>query len=139
MKSTDDLLKDLKSTKNIDDYISSNKIHFADVSLSDYLHKLLKEKKLKQADVIKRSELDSVYGCQIFSGKKNPTRDKVLCIVFGMGLNLAETQQLLKSCGLPFLYAKHKRDSIIIFAINRNLSLIKTNELLYAQEEKLLG
>lgn len=139
MKSTDDLLKDLKSTKNIDDYISSNKIHFADVSLSDYLHKLLKEKKLKQADVIKRSELDSVYGCQIFSGKKNPTRDKVLCIAFGMGLNLAETQQLLKSCGLPFLYAKHKRDSIIIFAINRNLSLIKTNELLYAQEEKLLG
>lgn len=139
MKNTDDLLKDLESTKNIDDYISSNKIHFADISLSDYLHKLLKEKKLKQADVIRNAELDSVYGCQIFSGTKNPTRDKVLCIAFGMGLNLAETQQLLKSCSLPFLYAKHKRDSIIIFAINKKLNILETNNLLYDRGEKTLG
>lgn len=139
MKNTDDLLKDLESAKNIDDYISSNKIHFADISLSDYLHKLLKEKKLIQADVIKRSELQQTYACQIFNGTKNPTRDKVLCIAFGMGLNLAETQQLLKSCGLPFLYAKHKRDSIIIFAVNKQLNLIRTNELLYDRGEKTLG
>lgn len=139
MKNTDDLIKDLESARNIDDYISSNKIHFADISLSDYLHKLLKEKKLIQADVIKRSELQQTYACQIFNGTKNPTRDKVLCIAFGMGLNLAETQQLLKSCGLPFLYAKHKRDSIIIFAVNKQLNLIQTNELLYDRGEKTLG
>ena len=139
MKNTDDLIKDLESARNIDDYISSNKIHFADISLSDYLHKLLKEKKLIKADVIKRSELQQNYAYQIFNGVKNPTRDKVLCIAFGMGLNLAETQQLLKSCGLPFLYAKHKRDSIIIFAVNKQLNLIQTNELLYDRGEKTLG
>lgn len=139
MKNTDDLIKDLESARNINDYISSNKIHFADISLSDYLHKLLKEKKLIQADVIKRSELQQTYACQIFNGTKNPTRDKVLCIAFGMGLNLAETQQLLKSCSLPFLYAKHKRDSIIIFAVNKQLNLIQTNELLYDRGEKTLG
>lgn len=139
MKTTDDLIKDLESARNIDDYISSNKIHFADISLSDYLNKLLKEKKLIKADVIKRSELQQNYAYQIFSGDKNPTRDKVLCLAFGMGLNLAETQQLLKSCGLPFLYAKNKRDSIIIFAVNKQLNLIQTNELLYDREEKTLG
>lgn len=139
MKNTDDLLKDLESARNIDDYISSNKIHFADISLSDYLHKLLKEKNLKQADVIKRSGLQQTYACQIFAGTKNPTRDKVLCISFGMGLNLAETQQLLKSCNLPFLYAKHQRDSIIIFAINKKLNIMDTNTLLYERGENTLG
>lgn len=139
MKNTDDLLKELKQADNIDDFLTSNKDSFTDVSLSEYLTALLKEKGLTKAEVIKKSELSDIYAYQIFSGVKQPTRDKVLCIAFGMGLSVTETQQLLKSCGLPFLYAKHKRDSIILFALDRKLSVVETNELLYNSEENTLG
>lgn len=139
MKSTDDLIKELSAAENIEDYISDNRMNFSDVSVSEYLNRLLDEKGLTKSEVIRKSELSEIYAYQIFSGVKNPKRDKVLCIAFGMGLSTSETQQLLKSCGLPFLYAKHKRDSIIIFALNKGLSVIDTNELLYDSDEDTLG
>lgn len=138
MKNTDDLLKDLKSEENIDNYISSNETYFADTSFADYIKKLIKSKNLREVDVKKLSQIQYNYACQIFSGAKNPSRDKVLCIVLAMGLDFDETQQLLKSCGLPTLYAKHKRDSIIIFAVNRKMSVPEADELLYEQGEKTL-
>ena len=139
MKNTEDLLKELSQADNINDFLKDNEDSFADVTLSEYLTGLLEEKGLTKSEVIKASELSDIYAYQIFSGVKKPTRDKVLCIAFGMGLSVAETQQLLNSCGLPFLYAKHKRDSIILFAIGKNLSVIEANELLYNSDEATLG
>ena len=72
MKKTDDLLKELEKADNINDFISKNKMNFADISLSDYLNKLLKEKSLKKSEVIKKSELSEIYAYQIFSGVKFP-------------------------------------------------------------------
>lgn len=139
MKNTDELLKELSETNNITDYISNNEINFADFSLAEYLKKLLDEKQLTKAEVIRKSELSEIYAYQIFSGLKSPTHNKVLCLAFGMGLTVPETQQLLKSCNIPFLYAKHKRDSIIIFALNKGLSVVEANELLYDIGEDTLG
>lgn len=136
---TDDLLKNLENAENIDDYISRNRKNFVDMSISEYLHELLEEKNLKQADVIKRSELQQNYACQIFNGTKNPSRDKLICIAVGMGLDMKETQRLLKICNRPVLYVKNERDSIIIYAINNEMSIIDTNELLAEKEMELLG
>lgn len=136
---TDNLLKNLENAESIDDYINSNKENFVDMSISEYLHELLEEKGMKQADVIKRSELQQNYACQIFNGTKNATRDKLICIAIGMELNLTETQRLLKTCKRPVLYVKNERDSIIIHAINNKLSVIDTNELLEENEKELLG
>lgn len=136
---TDDLLKNLENAENIDDYISRNRKNFVDMSISEYLHELLEEKNMKQADVIKRSELQQNYACQIFNGTKNPSRDKLICIAVGMRLDMEETQRLLKICNRPVLYVKNERDSIIIYAINNKMSIIDTNELLAEKEMELLG
>lgn len=136
---TDDLLKNLENAENIDDYISRNRKNFVDMSISEYLHELLEEKNMKQADVIKRSELQQNYACQIFNGTKNPSRDKLICIAVGMRLDMEETQRLLKICNRPVLYVKNERDSIIIYAINNEMSIIDTNELLAEKEMELLG
>lgn len=139
MKNTDELLKELSQADNINDFLLSNEANFTDVTLSEYLSNLLNEKGLSKSEVIKQSYLSDIYAYQIFSGVKKPTRNKVLCLAFAMGLNVTETQQLLKSCSLPFLYAKHRRDSIIIFAINKSLDVLRTNELLYESGEDTLG
>lgn len=136
---TDDLMKSLEAAENIGDYISSNKKYFVDMSISEYLHELLKQKNLRQSDVIKRSELQQNYACQIFNGTKNATRDKLICIAIGMKLNIEETQRLLKICKRPVLYVKNDRDSIIIHAIYNKMSVVDTNELLAENEKELLG
>ena len=139
MKSTDNLLKELAAAESIEDYIAQNTADFIDITLSEYLQALLDEKGMEKADVIRRAELNEIYGYQIFSGRKSPSRDKVISLAFGFGLDIQETQQLLKSCGLPFLYAKHKRDSIILFALHKGLSVVEANNLLYDSDEDTLS
>ena len=42
-----------------------------------------------------------------------------------------EVQLLLKQTSYPPLYARNKRDSVIIYGFSHNLSVLDINELLY--------
>ena len=55
-----------------------------------------------------------------------------------MHLTLDEIHALLCSTGYADLYAKNKRDSILIFGITKELSLIEINELLYELGEDVI-
>lgn len=46
-------------------------------------------------------------------------------------MSAEETQHLLLECSVPLLYAKNKRDNVILFALENKLSIIELNELLY--------
>ena len=139
MKTTDELLRELAAAESVSDYLTGNAASLREISLADYLQQLLTEKQLTRAEVIRRSELNEIYCYQIFSGLRQPTRDKVLCLAIGFSLNVQETQQLLKSCGLPFLYARLRRDAVILFAVGKGLSVPQTNELLYDSGFETLG
>lgn len=131
MPTTDELMKTLKSSRNIEDYLQSNADEFIEFKLSEYLEKLLKEKNLKKAVVIESSGLAREYAYQIFSGKKIPSRKKLLQICIGMKLTVEETQTLLKYTGFNPLYPRVKFDGVILYALENKLSIIKTNIELY--------
>ena len=130
-KSTDELLKVLKHTPDLQNYLTDEKENILSASLHEHLAQLLLEKNISMAQCIKDSGLDRTYGYQIFSGTKTPARDKVLALSFGLHLTFEETQSLLKANGYAILYAKDKRDSAIIFALQRSQSLVSLNELLF--------
>lgn len=69
---------------------------------------------------------------------KNPGRDKVLALCLAAQMNYDETQRALVLADVGKLYPRRKRDSIIIFALNQKLTVQQTNELLYAENEKIL-
>ncbi len=130
-KTTDELLNILKSKRNYSDFLKENidELYFA--SISEYLEMLLAQKKLKKGEVINKANLDKGYAYQIFNGNKtNPSRDKLIMLAFGMGLNLGETRKLLKISNVSDLYVRNPRDSAIIFCIENKLDLIQTNEKL---------
>lgn len=128
-KSTGELLEILKSKKNYDEFLKEEIGELLFESLSDYLDTLVKNKGLKKSEIIERANLDRNYAYQIFNGyKKNPSRDKILMLAFGMKLNLAETEKLLKMAKLPALYVRDPRDNAIIFCINKGMTLIEANE-----------
>ena len=137
-KDTDELFIELKSERNVEDYLTRNKNEFM-ISLSEYLENLLAEKNFIKQEVVKKSGLNREYAYHIFAGnRKNPSRPKILAIGIAMDLNLDEMQYLLKYAKLPPLYPRNSWDAIIISAIEQKLDVIQTNELLHQLGENIL-
>lgn len=132
MEETNDLLKRLQNSKDLEalsDYISTIDGNNPD-SFSEYLQTLLKEKEVNASELIKRSRIERTYCYQILNGRKRPGRDKIIAIALALNLNVDETQKILRIAKEGDLYAKDKRDCILIFAINHKYNLIDTNQLL---------
>lgn len=138
-KPTDELLSQLKESNNINSYMKENQSNLIQKSLAEYLNELLEQKKLKKADVIRKSEVNEIYSYHIFSGKRTPSRDKLICICLGMDLKVEEINQALKYAGYGILYARNKRDSIIIWGIEHGQSILQINESLYEHKERILN
>ncbi len=116
-KSTAELNHDIKAATDIEDYFCKNRDHLLSGSLSQHLQRLLIEKNLKKADVMRGSLLGRAYIYQIFSGEKIPTRDKLIALAFGLHLSDIETQKMLKLSGNRELYARDARDALLLFAL----------------------
>lgn len=137
-KSTDELTHEIKNATNIEDYLADNKTELLADTLAKQLNLLLAQKGLKKADVLHDSQLSKAYIYQIFSGQKIPSRDKLIAIAFGLHLSENETQRLLKMSGHRELYARDKRDAVILFALQRGKTVFDVNELLFNQELSVL-
>ena len=132
-------MNELKKESDIKDYMAKNKDDLINVSLSEYLQEMLDKYNIKKNNAIRKSELDLIYGYQIFSGKrKNPSRDKLIQLIFSMEMDITDAQRLLKIAGVNELYPRVKRDSVIIFAINKKISLYQCDELLLECGEKTI-
>ena len=136
-KTTEDLLKTLLRTDEYSQFqaLKDNGV----VSLEEHLDALLDQKETSRAEVIYRARLDTVYGYQIFNGTRKPSRDKLLQLAFGFPLTYKETLTLLRIAGVGSLYVRRRRDSIIIFALNKGFSLEQLNELLKQEGEAYLA
>lgn len=137
-KSTDELMNEIKQTGEIKKFIEKNEAEFTDKPLHEMLNEIITEKKLKKSEVIKGSGLNRVYAYQILAGKKSPSRDKLIAFCFGLQLDVDETNSLLKSVGMPVLYTRNKRDSIIIYAINSRKNVFLANDVLFENGFEIL-
>lgn len=137
-KKTEELINELQDCPSIQDYIQANDSHFLHCTTAEYIGELMHKYGLKKSDIVNHSCLSEVYTYQILSGAKHPERDKLLCLAFALCLSILETNRLLKISGKSELYAKSKRDSILIFALSKKLDIHQANDLLYALEEQTL-
>ena len=129
----------MQNKENIQAYINENSDEMLDVNLSEYLKQLLEKYKITKNEAIKNSRLDQIYGYQIFSSvKSNPSRDKLIQLIFGIGLELKDAQRLLRIGKAGELYSRNRRDSIIIFALNKKLDIDKCDDLLFEMNEKTI-
>lgn len=138
-KDTSKIVEELGICPDFKTFYRENKDYMVTDSLSSLLGRLLEQKGLKKAQVIKNAELSEVYGYQIFSGIRVPERKKLLCLAVGMGLNIDEAQQLLKCAGYPQLYVKLPFDSVVLYGLCKAMSVVQINELLYSYDLEMLG
>ena len=138
MKTTDELAHEINRSDNILDYFAENRGEMQLDSLPEYLESWLNQKGCSKADVVRRSNLNKAYVYQIFSGKKYPSRDKVIALAFGLGLDDKEVQMLLKQAGYRELYPRDPRDALLLYAIGHHKGIIDANELLYDHNIEVL-
>ncbi len=131
---TEEVLQELLDAPSIDSFIAEH--DFPSCTLSEYLQHLLEKKHLERARVVRMADLNETFGYQIFTGARNPSRNKVLQIAFAMALSLRETNRALTAAGVSTLTCKNRRDAIIIFCIDHGCSLQKVNEELFRLGEE---
>lgn len=141
LKNTNELMKLLSSTKNVTelkqytDFLSGSELP---ITFPEYLNTQMASHHLAASELIREAHLQRNYGYQILDGKRNPSRDKVIALCLALHLNITDTQRALNISQNGQLYSKSRRDSILIFAIEKNLSVMDANELLFEMNEPIL-
>ena len=130
-KRTEELMQMLEKSRDIIALIKNDDEAFSKMALPDCLSRLLSGYGVKKADVINRSGLNQIYAYQIFAGTKNPSRDKLVALMFGYMLSVNDGNMLLKSAGLSALYPRDKRDAVIIFGLHNRLGISEVDDLLF--------
>lgn len=102
------------------------------------LRKLLSSKCIDLSQIPARTGMNRSYFYQIANGTRSPSRDKIIIIGFAVKADFDELNTLLHSAERQALYAKNKRDSVIIYALNHRYSLSACNELLEANSHQIL-
>ncbi len=129
-KNTEMLMSALESTATYDAFLEENQ---ADLGLEQFklaMRKYIAKYELDIKEVIKDAHIDRTYGYQIFNGRRKPSREKIIQMAFAMKLTVKECNHLLQCAEKQPLYAKVKRDSIIIYAFVHQLNINQLDQLL---------
>lgn len=119
-------------------FLSQNQEQFVNKSVSELLNHLFEEKNISKAALAQKAGMSEIYLHQIFAGRRNPSRNRLLCLCYGLEASVEETQELLKLCGMAQLYPKLKRDAIIYYGLLHKLSLFEINDKLFDENEETL-
>lgn len=132
-KNTDTLQQELMSTNNLDRFLTENDASFRDVPLQEAIQRIFDEKGMSKAQLAKQSGISEVYLHQLFSGRRFPSRSRLLCLCFGLGATVDEAQSFLQQARHAPLYSRDRRDAIIIFALSHHMTLFEVNDKLFTE------
>ena len=117
-------------SSDLNQFLSQNQEQFENKSVAELLNRLFEKKHISKAALAKQAGMSEIYLHQIFAGRRNPSRNRLLCLCYGLEATVDETQELLKLCGMAQLYPKLKRDAIIYYGLLHGLKLFEINDKL---------
>ncbi|WP_430607727.1 hypothetical protein IGJ55_001201 [Enterococcus sp. AZ170] len=138
-KDTDKLVHSLKKAEDFHTIFSETRQYTIDQTLKTYLAYWLSEKHVSKSTVLKKAGIAEATGYQYFDGKRNPSREKVIALMIGLGLTLEESNELMKKTGYAQLYPKHPWDAIVIYGITHSLTISEIDDYLYSEGLKTFG
>ena len=137
-KTTGDLTRELMSQANLDLYLKDNQSLFSDSNVAEFLLALCKKNPIAKIALARKAGMSEVYLHQVLSGRRNPSRDRLLCLCLALEATMDEIQALLQCASYAQLYPKIRRDAIIIHGIVHHTDLSAINDKLCAEGEKTL-
>ena len=137
-KSTDDLRQELMERPDLDTYLKENQASFVQDDITGQLAAYFERGNQSKAALARKAGMSEVYLHQVFSGRRVPSRDRLLCLCIAMGTTLEETQQLLLRTAYAQLYPRLRRDAVISHGLVHGKTLGEINEALMAAGERTL-
>lgn len=138
-RDTGKIVEELQLCDDFKTFYDENKTYMISHTLSEQLCRFAEESGKKKTEIIRGAELSEVYGYQIFSGVRMPTRSKLICLALSMELTLDDVQMLLRTAGYAPLYVKIPTDSVIMYGICKKMSVPDVNAMLFQYKCELLG
>ena len=136
---TDELLKLLFKERSLEQFLQRNESAYLNTTFGDYLSAWCRREHVVPEQLIRRADLEKSFGHQLFSGKRNPSRDTVIKLAFAMGADVAQAQEMLKIARKSILYPRIKRDTVIIYCLHNHISLLDTELILEDLDLPILG
>ena len=133
------LLERLFQAPDVKTYLRDNAPLMSMPPFDRFICALCEELCVSRATVIAKSSIPRNYAYQLFNGSRKPSRDKVLQLAFGFGLDVESTQELLKIARQAPLYPKIPRDIVILRCLYEKRSVIVTQQALDSMGLTLLG
>lgn len=137
-KSTGELNRELTAAPDLKLFLADNQEQFQETGFQQLLLELFQDSEISKATLAKWAQTSEIYLYQIFAGTRTPSRDRVLCLCFGLPATLEQAQELLRIGGLAQLCPKNRRDAFIIYGLTHRLGLYEVNDLLFAENEATL-
>lgn len=130
-KNTTDLLRDLKQSEKFSDFVKKNGKSLKHGEFTETLNRYFRSQGRSKAEIARAAGISEAYLYQICSGTRVPSRNRLLCICLGMRLEEEKAQTLLKQCGYAPLYARDKRDAVILHGLMHGMELNRVNDTLF--------
>lgn len=138
-KRTNDLMEELSGQDtDLDRYFEENPTSFINVDIKEFWKNAVDTSSKTKSDIINKADMSYCYFYDVINGRKIPSKDKIIRIVLAMNLSLDDCQEALRISGKSALYPRIKRDSILIYAINKGYSIYQANDLLAEHGEEML-
>ena len=137
-RTTDEMNTELIKADNLMKVLEENNDNFSDKEFPNLLKEQISAKKISKSNLAKASGMSDVYLHQLLSGRRTPSRTRLLCICIGLGLTVEEAQEFLYHAGIGPLYPRNRWDAIIIYGLSHKLDLFTINDLLFDANEKTL-
>lgn len=140
MKTTTTLTEILKETgfEKLEDYFEENSDSMIseEKPFSAYMRDLFRKKGITQQEIFLAADISEGYGYKLISEeKKTKQRDVILRLCLAGRFDLQETQCALKLYGMSPLYAKVRRDAVLIIAVNQGIyDIAEVNDQLRTYE-----
>ena len=133
------LLERLFQAPDVNTYLHDNAPLMTMPPFDRFICALCEELSVSRSSVIARSAIPKNYAYQLFSGIRKPSRDKVIQLAFGFGMDVECAQELLKIARLAPLYPKIPRDIIILRSLYEKRNVLYVQQTLHSMGLTLLG
>lgn len=125
-----EILMGVKTDKRAEAYINKYATEYYG-SFSEFFNNYIERNDLVLADIIKNSSINKNYVYQIVHGSKQGSRDKLLALCIGAGMNFTMTNRALKAGGKNPIDPRNPRDARIAVCINQGMNnVLKVNIIL---------
>ena len=136
--STEDLLHKLKASDSLSSFLFDCQEVFSPRSTGVMLSELIEKHGFTKSEVAKKAGISWVYLYQILTGRRHPSRNRIICIGLAISCTLEEIQTLLNESGHARLNIRNRRDAIIIYSILHGLDVFQLNDNLFQAKEETL-